>query len=1201
MSFPPSQTPEVVQDVSSLQSKRLVVTPDVPSILSHGKIMAAPKEALGAAADHDKVQSLFPLTYGQPRIAFEPDNGVVEMKNDSNNNPDVTRALKVGAVLSGGQASGGHNVIVGLWDRIKAANPESQLFGFKNGPKGIMTGNYFEMDAEYVDRYRNTGGFDMLGSGRDKIEKPENFESSLKVVTAMDLDGLVVIGGDDSNTNAAVLGEYFQKSGSKCKVIGAPKTIDGDLKNEFIPVSFGFDTACRTYSELIGNVMLDCISSQKYYHFVRLMGRAASHVALECALQTHPNAILISEEIEAKAMSLSEVTQGLVDMIVQRSAKGKDYGVIVLPEGIIEFIPEFNALMKELNELMAKGVPNEEEAIMSELSFNNKAIFAYLPPNIKEQLLLDRDPHGNVQVAKIETEKLLAGTIEAELEKLKAHNSYNGKFKPQYHAFGYEGRAGLPSAFDCNYCYAIGLTAGALFQHGLNGYMCSIRNLTAPVSEWQCGGVPITMMMNIERRHGKDKPVIKKALVELDGKPFQVLEKKRPIWALNCCYRNPGPIQFFGPAALDITYTLQYEQLPEDQVINVDLKDRILDKMDKFIFSPTPTEVLSKVQRSRLSYVNKLPVTLQGKSVLDVEVTKREKTQCIYSRDRELMQKMFPETYGSSVLSINKKTGDQMQGESSSGPKNIGVVFCGRQTPGAHNVVCGIFDFLVESGSAVHGFIGGVHGLFKGTSILLTDIVLQNYRNQGGMDLLGRSQETFDTMEHMIEIKASCLKLNLDGLIMIGGTRTATGVAYLAEYFKAEKMNTAVVAVPCSIDGTMMNQFVETSVGYDTACKVYAQVVGNTAVDGASAKKYYYFLRLMGNDPSNIALEVALQAQPNLLLLAEDVDTHRRSLQDVVREVADLVCARDVAGKQYGVVLIPEGLIGSIPEIAVLINEIDDIMKESVASNSNHVFSPEGIREHLTSWSAALFQSMPLFIQVQLIKERQSNAKINLSSIETERLLAYFVEQELARRKKIGQYNGKFSPVCNFLGYQARGALPTNFDCNYAYSLGGAGASLAYSGCTSYLAAITGLKRSEESWKVAGIPITSMLVCDDADRHHQLNYRGQLRPRVIEKKVDLSGPGYRRLIANAREFATGDFYKNCGPVQFEGENADDKPISLVIEDRDYMGELETLHEALEKVRIACRPGCSSSLLHMATRSITTLTEVVEMMDEASSK
>ena len=442
------------------------------------------------------------------------------------------------------------------------------MYGFRYGPRGVYTGKYVKIDDKFMDQYRNMGGFDMIGSGRDKIKGDDQvksnrmietqFQASAKVCDDLKLDGLIIIGGDDSNTNAAVLAEYFKSIGHRTHVIGCPKTIDGDLKNEYIPISFGFDTACKIYSELIGNICVDALSAQKYYHFVRLMGRSASHITMECAFETHPNYTFIGEEISAKKKSVKEITREVVDLIVERAKIGKNYGVILLPEGLIEFIPEMGALISELNDVIAAG-HTEQSDIVNHLQTQSRELFEYLPQSLRNQLTLDRDSHGNVKVSQIETEKFIVSCVEKELEELKKEGKYEGSFNTLCHFFGYEGRCGLPSCFDTNYCYALGYNAGILIHEGLNGMMSTISNLDMPVEEWSAGGVPVTMMMNIERRNGKDEPVIRKALVELDGYPYKQFVEQSKEWRLNDCYSFPGPIQFTGPAANIINQTLAYE------------------------------------------------------------------------------------------------------------------------------------------------------------------------------------------------------------------------------------------------------------------------------------------------------------------------------------------------------------------------------------------------------------------------------------------------------------------------------------------------------------------------------------------------------------------------------------------------------------------------------------------------------------------
>lgn len=549
-------------NLSPLQIERLKYQPKLPSSLASGinHLQSIEGSATQSVANQDEIKSLFKNTYGKPTITFQ---------TSSETNPSELR--NVGVILSGGQAPGGHNVIAGLYDALKQANPSNKLYGFLGGPSGIIEGKYVEFNDEFINAYRNTGGFDIIGSGRTKLETEEQFQSSWEVCKKLNISAVVIIGGDDSNTNAALLAEWFVAHNAGIQVIGCPKTIDGDLKNEQIEISFGFDTATKTYAELIGNIQRDANSAKKYWHFIKIMGRSASHVALEAALQTQPNITLISEEVEQKKMSLSSIIDYMSNIIVKRAEMGKNFGIAVIPEGLIEFIPELKSMISNLNDIMpslekdsnyTSGSDAEKIAIIeNSLSSENSSVFKSLPSLIKSQLLMDRDPHGNVQVSKIETEKLLISMIEEKLSGLKKEGKYSGKFSTQSHFFGYEGRCAFPSNFDADYCYSLGFNAFALINFGLTGYLSSVRNLTEPASSWIAGGVPLTMMMNMERRHGEMKPVIKKALVELDGPVFKRLESNREDWALNDRYLFPGAIQYFGPSSVcDITtVTLKLE------------------------------------------------------------------------------------------------------------------------------------------------------------------------------------------------------------------------------------------------------------------------------------------------------------------------------------------------------------------------------------------------------------------------------------------------------------------------------------------------------------------------------------------------------------------------------------------------------------------------------------------------------------------
>ena len=550
-------------NLSPLQKARYEYSPKLPGMLRNGIAEIAVKEGekTTSAADQEKIAELFPNTYGEPEVTFE-----------KGQNTSASKKQVVGVILSGGQAPGGHNVVSGLYDALKATNKENVLIGFKGGPSGLIEDNFIVFDDAYINEYRNTGGFDIIGSGRTKLETEEQFKIATEVCKKHGITAIVIIGGDDSNTNACVLAEYMAAHKTGVQVIGCPKTIDGDLKNEDIEISFGFDTATKTYSELIGNIERDCNSAKKYWHFIKVMGRSASHVALECALECQPNICLISEEVKAKKQSLSEIADYIADAVEKRAADGNNFGVVVIPEGVVEFVPEFSALISEINELLAGSKADAFNALESwaekyafiekGLSKEAMEVFAILPQAIQQQLFLERDPHGNVQVSLIESEKLFAALVGDKLKARKAAGTYTGKYATQTHFFGYEGRCAFPPNFDADYCYSLGYNAFMLIQYGYNGYLSKVSNLSRPAEEWVAGGMPITKMMNIERRHGEDKPVIKKALVELDGKPFKYFEAHRDEWAVETSYVFPGAIQYYGPTEVcDITTrTLALEQ-----------------------------------------------------------------------------------------------------------------------------------------------------------------------------------------------------------------------------------------------------------------------------------------------------------------------------------------------------------------------------------------------------------------------------------------------------------------------------------------------------------------------------------------------------------------------------------------------------------------------------------------------------------------
>jgi diphosphate--fructose-6-phosphate 1-phosphotransferase len=1175
---------------SALEAAREAFQPQVPELLL-GRVTAVKGPPTTCVANQDLIQARFKGLYGSPIIDLKPAaaQGI----------PSKRPALKVGCVLSGGQASGGHNCIVGLYDYVTKHFPGSQVYGFLGGPKGVMTNSYKLLDDATIDAHRNSGGFTMLASGRDKIETPEQFDKATHTAKANELDGLVVIGGDDSNTNACLLAEHYKGAGLKCNVVGLPKTIDGDLKNEHCETSFGFDTAAKLYAELVGNIMVDCSSTQKYYHFIRLMGREASHLTLEVALLTQPNLAFIGEEIKAKGLTLSQVTNQICDLIVDRSNKGLDFGVVLVPEGLIEFIPEVGALMHELNDLLASHDTDSnsyegltEDSLEEQLTPSSRNVFNLLPDAIRAQLLLDRDPHGNVQVAKIESERLLGALVEAELTTRKATGGYGGKLALQYHYFGYEGRCPPPSAFDSNYCYGLGLTAGALISEGCTGVMACLQGLTQPPSHWTAKGVPLTCMLAMERRKGKDKPVIRKALVELGGAPFKAFASRRGAWGLRTSYSSPGPVQYDGPCALATTMTLRLEQGGD-----------------------APEALVAPLTAQRLSCPPEQPALFADPSV-GIRVVKGAFASA--ATDELFVQSALPHTYNRPVLELVSDAAKPSAGSPGSPviikpTMSLGVVFCGRQCPGAHNVVAGLSAFLAARagpGAKLWGFKNGTAGLFKGDAQRLTPADVARFLNTGGMQMLGRSADVIRSAEQFAQAEAACAKLSLDGLILVGGPVTGSDTAMLAEYFESKGVRTRVLGVPATIDGDLYsNSGLEASIGFDTACRVYASLVGNLAKDAASACKYWYFVRMMGRSPSHITLECANLTQPNVALIGEEIEAKRMTLAEVVAELADVVELRAREGKHFGVCLIPEGLIEYIPQVNALLKEIETARRVKLPGlkPSNRPGTPtttkvgalvEAIESALSPWSKALLDSMPAFIRRQLLLETQaSDHKAQLNQIETERLLADLVRIELNRRRSESQMTAewcapdpKFQPVCFYLGYQARSSMPSQFDANLAFALGQAAATLAASGATAYMATAHCLVAPAAAWRITGVPLYSMM---SADRRG-----GAAVPIIRPSQVDLHSASFRRFALIRERLAVAELYCNPGPMQLCGSLAEGpSPGRLLAEHSGRAQELQEIEDALTAVRAACWAGCSSDVLKTALAGLHALRTTMDVFHE----
>lgn len=1129
-----------------------------------------------AQSDVEILSKLFPSTWGQKLIKLLPDGAKGDWRSHT--------SMRVGVVLSGGQAAGGHNVVAGLYDYLKQVNPQSQLIGFLNGPHGVFTHNYKEITDDYMNQYRNMGGFDIICSGRHKIETEEQKRASMEICQRLELHGLVVIGGDDSNTNAAILAEYFANNKCSTVVVGCPKTVDGDLKNEYIEISFGFDTACKVYSECIGNLCADTATSRDRYHFVRLMGRSASNIALECALQTRANLTFIGEEVEATNRSLKSLCDEVCDMVIKRHEMGKEYGVVLVPEGLIEFVPEVGRLIKEINEILGDG---SGEFDQSKLSAESAAVFSNLPEGIRAELLLERDSHGNVQVAKIATERLLILMTREEL----ARRNFKGMFIPTDHYFGYEGRCAMPSNFDANYCYALGHTAGVLVDNKRNGYMSVVGNLTAPAEDWTPAGCPITHMMNIERRKGKDVPVIKKFLVEMSSPLFKNFARVRDEWKVKDLYRNPGPIQYEGSTADAITFFLDHPtadyllpEVPETKCV-----------------VPKSLSVMSPFQIDRLHYRPPVSATLAN---LRTRAIVAKKCEFPDQHTERYVRRSFPlqsERHSSRAYAVEPCESAPM-----SGSQRVGVVLVGQQVPGAMNVVQGLFERLQLTGSQLVGF-KGITGLLECKSLVVEKDELALYINQGGFEMLGRTAQTKSQLRNdagLEKVAQSCKKLELDGLVIIGGQTSLTDAACITEYFLAHNVPTKVIGVPANQENNVQHSLLEAAVGFDTTSKTYAALVGNLLTDCASATKYWYFVRLMGNVPSHIAVEAALQTHPNFTLVSERYLQENMSLRDVVRDIADCVSRRADTGRNFGTVLIPEGVISSIPQMKALLTETDAILAEIQAVKAAGEDVTERLNElaqtvvnldestsyfkRFTPWTSALLKTLPEFFREQLVKETPGG-RIALSDIAVERLLSVWVSHELAERKKNGTYRGSFAPVCHYFGFQGRSATPSNFDCALGTAHGYLAAILLESELTGHVTSVRGLCGRPQDWRFTAVPLSVLLkIMPDAETQAY----GRKVPMIPCADVDLRSSAYKALMQGTEVWESQDSFCNPGPIQFSGPTANYYNRTLYEEQYDYIAMLAQLEQLLSVIDGVCSFGVNKETLKTAVTSLNALAVIL---------
>lgn len=1190
---------------SSFQKHRQEFVPKFPPSLDISKKVAVKKEEFGVK---EEIKPLFKTLIGDKGMPY------VELRADQSNGESLKKQtpLKVGCVLSGGQAPGGHNVISGLYDMVKDIHPESTLYGFLKGPHGIFTGNFVEIQDDFMNEYRNMGGFDMIRSGRDKIETTEQFEKSLNYCSELDLDGLVVIGGDDSNTNACLLAEYFKSQGSKCKVIGAPKTIDGDLKNEYCEVSFGFDTATKTFSEEIGNILVDTRSTKKYYHFIRLMGRSASHIALECYLQTRADLVLIGEEISQNNRTLKEVTNEIVDIICKRAEMGKDYGVFLIPEGIIEFFPEMKPLISEINELFGENtdIQNPRKYVLEKLSASSKSLFEFLPKAISDQLLLDRDPHGNVQVAKIETEILMILLCQKELEERTTKGEYKGTFAPQSHYFGYEGRCAIPSNFDTQYCYSIGRTAASLISMDYSGYMAINKNLQDQDPEkWISAGCPLPTMMGLERRKGKDKPVITKYVVELDGAMYKAYLQFKDRWSLYDCNVSPGPIQLHDPSSIDVPFLVK---APDLDVLEKETEERIQiekNQNNTQYFSLSECN-LSKSSRTLIGHKAPIPSILEDGTYACVAV---KKAQAHNLDVHETLHDQYPDlsndVYANHFVEIVDKKAEKLHNRihvddsveklneefAQIGNKKIkiGVVICGRQAPGMHNIIDGLLRFSENYGNCeLIGFTNGTLGFFKGEHIVISEDNFKYFRNQGGCDFLGRSADKLRTAEHHKSAKETCNKMNLDGLVLVGATHSLTDAAHLTDYFLKEKVSTRVIGIPATLYGNVNHKYVETTVGFDTATKLYSQLIGNIMTDAASAVKYWYLIRLMGGDSSHLALESSLQTGPNTVLISEQCAKDAETLPAIVNRICDLITKRHEEGKNFGTLLIPDGLLAHLPHYNILIDELNQVYSncksyeeiEELEHKLLHSESTEGI---LSPWSASVYNVLPDFTKKQICVTRKMQGNVELSHIQTEKMLSYFIEQELKKRQKEGQKKVPFSPVTHFFGYQGRGSMPSMFDNSLGSSYGYTAGVLIQHQLTGMCVTARGLVSDPADWKVGGVPFIAMM-----RKKNKSSVYGRDQVMIQSEEVDLEGDVYQKAKVESKAWEMYDRFINPGPIQLFGEGKDRVNETIYLSNKKYSSQVSMIKDLCNLIQRRCTFSDDPGVLAAAIASLNGVQDII---------
>ncbi|AFZ79533.1 phosphofructokinase, putative [Theileria equi strain WA] len=1116
----------------------------------------------------------------------------------------VKPRLRIGLILSGGPAPGGHNVIAGAFDYLKQRNKESQLIGFIGGLDGFLDQRYEIMSSQRMDEFRNLGGFNMLWSGRGRINGDYDLELAVSCANNLELDGLIIIGGDGTNSNAAIIANHFARMfdpsctfpGTKlnkmCCVIGIPKTVDGDVNSKNIEISFGFDTAAKTYSELIGNLCTDASSTQYNYHFVRVMGRSASHLALECALQTHPNMVLIGEEVEHNQQSLRSIVDSIVEVIEKRHAMGKPFGVILIPEGLIEFIPDMRVLIKELNDTLKD---NPKSGVDSSLLKNSKDTWEFMPESIREQLINDIEAGGYIMVAKIATERLLSMLVES---RMVSKGSNLSGFTIMTHYFGYEGRCAIPSGFDASYCYALGYNAGVLISNGRNGYMSVIRNLNGQIEDWIPIGVPFLHLMEVkgETRY----PAIRKTLLNLDGQLFHTFSKVREIWAYQDVYRSPGPIQT-DTGLLTVKAPL-YISSPTVGDLVGDLNAPRTNKHLNF----KHTSFYSDLQRTRLNVVPEIPSICSS-----LQATMQPFKQ-VFDGDQYLKNQIllnYPYLVSHSkfnlyevILDHSKDSNELLStiDENNNGsydPLRVGIVPLSKHAPGIVNVIWGVFERVSLLSGKCFAF-HGAKGLTQGDYIELEDRDFDYLKNLGGLELVHRSKFSyFYEPENWEKALNSCKALDLDGLIILGDEGSMTQASLLTEYFLNKKSKTCVIGVPVAGSNSLGNSLIESCVGFDSNARIYASLVGNVLTDAVSMPKYWHFVKILGRYPSLEVLECAMQTHPNVVIIAEEYGSADKTLFDVVQDIADAVCKRAEIGKNFGTVLIPDHLVLHLPNTKTMLYELrrvvmeatyqgkkkevmDQLAEYSAAREGNNGVSLEGLDwvRKITPWSLAVFDSLPPYIRNELLQI--DFAEVALERIEIEIMLAKMVKEELNLRKERGEYSGNYAAVTHYFGYQGRCSIPSEFDCSLAYAYGHMAAIALENKLTGYCCSIRGLCGSIQDWKLFAIPFTSLMkIAPDAFEIFSMEKfkKGEM-PVIPTSNVDLQSKAFRKFKVARKRWLLDDLFTNPGPIQFDGFVGTQSMV-LITEFAEYYYMLRSVEKFSDALKNSCKFGVSEEFLN----------------------